>query len=304
MDAGPLALAVVGEELGRCLAPVPFLSSAVLATAAFTLAADRRIARHWLPRLAGGAVGTVALTGEAGHPADLDVRARADGDGLVLSGVAGSVPDVDVAEVLIVAAQGPEGVILAVITPEQARHHRILVRDRTRSLGRVELADVRVPPDQVLAEGDAAGRMLADLYRRAGAALAADAAGGGRRIHEMAVRYAKDRVQFDRPIGSFQAVKHKMADTYVLVEAASAAAEGAARAVANGDHQLAALTTAYALEAYTDIAGDAIQVHGGIGYTWEHDCHLVFKRAQLNEALLGSAAWHREQAARLLLAAG
>ncbi|QFU89554.1 acyl-CoA dehydrogenase family protein [Amycolatopsis sp. YIM 10] len=304
IGAGPEAIAVVAEELGRALAPVPFLSSAVLATTAFARAGGAPVAAAWLPRLAEGAVGTVAVTGADGVPGvdRLDVRATVSGDHLVLDGTAGFVPDVEIAEVLAVAAWGEHGPVVAVVAPDAVVAERVVVHDRTRRLSTVRLTGVSVPRTDVLAEGDSAVALLDAVCRHGAAALAADAAGGARRVHEMAVQYAKDRVQFNRPIGSFQAVKHKLADMYVLVEGAAAAAEGAARAAGADDERGLALAASFVLDAYTEVAGEAIQVHGGIGYTWEHDCHLFFKRAQLNEALLGSASWLRARAADALTA--
>ncbi|GHF36146.1 alkylation response protein AidB-like acyl-CoA dehydrogenase [Amycolatopsis bartoniae] len=303
IGAGPEAVAVVAEELGRALAPVPFFSSAVLATTAFTRAGGPRAA-EWLPRLAEGAIGTVAVTGADGVPGvdRLDVRATVSGERIVLDGTAGFVPDAEVAEVLVVAARSEHGPVVAAVEPGAVVVEPVVVHDRTRRLSTVRLTEVSVPRADVLAEGDSAVALLAAVYRHGAAALAADAAGGARRLHEMAVQYAKDRVQFDRPIGSFQAVKHKLADMYVLVEGAAAAAGGAAEAAAGDDERALALTASFAVEAYTEVAGDAIQVHGGIGYTWEHDCHLFFKRAQLDEALFGSAAWLRARAAEALTA--
>jgi len=304
IGADPEAVAVVAEELGRALAPVPFLSSAVLATTAFVRADGRPAAAAWLPRLAEGTVGTAAVTGADGVPGvdRLDVRASLSGEGYVFDGTAGYVPDVAVAEVVVVAARGEAGPVVGVVASGDLAVEPVVVHDRTRRLSTVRLTGVAVPPEAVLAEGDEAAELLAAVYRHGAAALAADAAGGARKVHELAVQYAKDRVQFDRQIGSFQAVKHKLADMYVQVEGASAAASGAAAAAAADDARTLALTANFAFEAYTEVAGDAIQVHGGIGYTWEHDCHLFFKRAQLDEALLGDAAWQRVRAAEILTA--
>lgn len=304
LDAGPAAVRAVGEELGAALAAVPFLSSAVLAASAFAAHAGHPLSTRWLPQLAAGRIGTVALTGEDGRAGAPGVRAARSSQGFELSGSAGYVLDTEFADVVVVAADGPDGPLLVVVSPGSLRREATLVHDRTRRLSRIGLDGVTVGADAILAEGAEAAATIEELYRRAGAALAADAAGGARMIHETAVEYAKQRVQFGRPIGSFQAVKHKLADMFVLVEAMSAAAEHAATAVGEQDPRTAALTTAYTLEGYLSVAGDAIQVHGGIGYTWEHVCHLVFKRAQLDEALLGSAAWHRELSAAEMLAAG
>lgn len=309
IGAGMVTACAFAMELGAHLAPVPFLTSAVLVPAALTLGQAEPLARRWLPELAAGRrFGTVALTGPSGRATlSPDVRATAEGDGLLLNGMAGFVPDAGIADLMIVAVRAENGPVVAAVELPAAgvSVEPLVIHDRTRRLSHVRFHDVRVDRGELLASGAAAAELLEALYLRAGAVRAADAAGGARRVHEMAVAYAKERRQFGRPIGSFQAVKHKLADMHVRVEGASAAAIGAAEALDTlppaEARRRVALTTSFALEAYVSVAGDAIQVHGGIGYTWEHDCHLFFKRAQLDEALLGDAAWHREQAAAAIL---
>ncbi|WP_198602157.1 acyl-CoA dehydrogenase family protein [Rhodococcus opacus] len=308
LDAGPAAMAVIGEELGRALAPVPFLSSVVLAAKALSLAADTHAADTWLPRLLDGAIGTAALTDRAGRPVaqGSGVQVTGDGGDTRLHGVRGFVPDVAVATVLIVAAQSPSGTVLYAIEPDRDGVSVAPVRmhDRTRRLADVAFDGTPCTPDDIVAAGSTADALLDHLYCAAHVALAADASGGARRILDLSVQYAKERVQFDRVIGSFQAVKHKLADAYVQVEGATAAASGSAIALARNDLDKARLSAAFARDAYVRVAGDAVQVHGGIGYTWEHVCHLHFKRAQLDHDLFGSADWHRSAAVEGLLPTG
>ncbi|MFE9327622.1 acyl-CoA dehydrogenase family protein [Nocardia sp. NPDC052278] len=304
LGAGDLAMAVVAEELGRALAAIPFLSTTVLATGALISVPDSEVAKRWLPRLLDGTICGAALTGSSGRPGydELTLTATTDsGASLRLSGSAGFALDADSAAAILVAARSDDGPVLAMIDPERVEIDRLVVHDRTRRLSNLWLGDVRIDADEVLAVGTDAERLLSQAYLRAGAALASDAAGGACRIHETAVRYAKERTQFGRPIGSFQAVKHQLADAYLQVRGASAASRGAAAAVSAGDSLGAHLSVSFAKDAYTKVAGTAVQVHGGIGYTWEHDCHLFFKRAQLDQELLGNVEWHRRQAGRSLV---
>jgi hypothetical protein len=172
--------------------------------------------------------------------------------------------------------------------------------DRTRQVARVVFRDVRVPASARLPGG---GEALTAMSDRGSVALAADALGAARRALDMAAGYAKQREQFGRPIGSFQAIKHKLADMYLLVQGAAVAVEGAAEALdAGGDaRRPVAVAASYARDAAVKVTGDAIQVHGGIGYTWEHDCHRLFKRAKFDEAFLGDPPVHRERLAALML---
>jgi len=138
-------------------------------------------------------------------------------------------------------------------------------------------------------------------------ALACDSVGGAARVLETTVEYARQRIQFDRPIGSFQAVKHRCADMLTLVEASRVGAAHAAEAVARGagDAPLAASEAKFtACDAYAKVAGDGVQLHGGVGYTWDYDCHFFLKRAKLNQVLFGDSTWHRDRAAALLLDSG
>jgi alkylation response protein AidB-like acyl-CoA dehydrogenase len=296
---------VVAEELGGHLTPMPFLSSAVLCCTALAVGGSGAQQQRWLPALASGQVsGTVALTGPSGRPGLVDVQAVEDGDGVVLRGACGFVLDGAGADLLVVAARGSGagGPDLFVVEGGRAGVETtgLLSVDRTRQLAGVVLRDVHVPASARLPGG---GEALAAMSDRGSVALAADALGAARRALDMAVGYAKQREQFGRPIGSFQAIKHKLADMYLLVQGAALAVEGAADALDAGwdARRLVAVAASYARDAAVKVTGDSIQVHGGIGYTWEHDCHRLFKRAKFDEVFFGDPSVHRERLAALVL---
>ncbi|MBN6053195.1 acyl-CoA/acyl-ACP dehydrogenase [Nonomuraea sp. RK-328] len=273
---GPAEVAAVAEELGRALSPHPFLQTAVLAVEAVKAGGDAAAMARLLPVLAGGRrSATVALPGDG----DLALE-----EGL-LSGV---VPYAPAGDLVLVYAGG----LLVEAEPTRRVPHRTM--DETRPLE--ELAFERVP---VRPAGDGSGWTRArDLGV---AALAAEQTGGAARCLEMATAHAKARHQFGRPIGSFQAVKHKLADLLLLVESARSAALGAAGAEAADLEEAAAIAGSYCTEAYLTAAGESIQIHGGIGVTWEHPAHRYFKRATSDAQLFGPPQAHRARlAARVL----
>jgi len=295
---------VVMEELGRRLSPVPYLGSAVLAIQALLASGDESARARLLPPLAeGSAVGTLAWA-ESGSwdPAAIRVEAApAPGGEWRIAGTkehvldgAGTGTDFG-ADVLLVAARTERGVSLFHVAPDDpgVRHRPAVTMDQTRPQARVAFqeAEARL----VGHEGDGV-RILGQVLDVACAALAAEQVGAAERCLEATVAYAKERVQFGRPIGSFQAVKHRLADAYVLVESARSAALGAAFAVDEGSHELtrrAAAAKSACSEAFSAVAAEMIQLHGGIGITWEHDAHRYFKRAHGSARLFGSPAWHR-----------
>ncbi|MCK7627117.1 acyl-CoA/acyl-ACP dehydrogenase [Streptomyces sp. RS10V-4] len=301
---GPLEIHVVMEELGRALAPVPFLGSAVLTTQALLATGDTAL----LPALAEGtAVGALAWA-EAGswEPAAVRATARPAPDGgWRLSGAKDHVLDGADADVLVVAARTGAGVSLFEVPAggPGVRRERLVTMDTTRPQARVVLD---AAAGRLLgADGDGE-RALARVRDLGCAALAAEQVGAAERCLELTVAYAKERVQFGRPIGSFQAVKHRLADAYVQVEAARSIALGAAYAAARGGGageepaRCAAAAKSACSEAFSAVAGEMIQLHGGIGITWEHDAHRYFKRAHGSAQLLGSPAAHRRRLAAAL----
>lgn len=300
---GFLELAVILEEMGRSLFGAPFLSTVVLAANAVLLAGSEEQKQRWLPAIAAGElVATVALPDGAGpFVADsATVSATPDGDGWSLSGTLAHVLDGGSAELLVVpaAVDGQLGLFAVAAGSDGLGTEALDTIDPTRKLATVSL-------DGVAAEriGDDAVDVLAEVHRIGSVALALEQVGGASHVLDVTVQYAKDREQFGRPIGSFQAIKHMCADMYVGVESARAAAYYAAWAVSESSDEVATvapLAKAYCSEAYFRAAGDSIQVFGGIGFTWEHDAHLYFKRAKSGEILLGSPSEHRAVLAGLV----
>ncbi|WP_204009891.1 acyl-CoA dehydrogenase family protein [Sphaerimonospora thailandensis] len=298
---------VVCEELGRTLAAVPYLGSAVLATQALLACG----AVEALPDLADGSrVGALAWAengASAPHgpwdPAAIGARAEAGGPtGVTLTGVKEHVLDGARADLFIVPARTEDGdLAVYAVEPSAAgvRVEPLTTLDRTRPQARVifEAAPARL----LSADGD---RVLDRLLAVAATALSAEQLGGAQRCLEITLDYVRTREQFGRPIGSFQAIKHRLADLYVLVESARSLSYDAARALAEDapDAGVRATTAqAYCAEAFSTVAAETIQLHGGIGFTWEHDAHLYFKRAHSAAQLFGDAAWQRARLAPAVL---
>ncbi|GAA2072929.1 acyl-CoA dehydrogenase family protein [Actinomadura alba] len=304
---GHRELAVVMEEMGRVLLCAPYLASAVLAADALVTAGDEAAKGELLPGVAAGTtIATLAWTEDDGRweidRVRMTASARAYG-GWALDGAKSYVLDGHVADLVLVAARAPAGLSLFAVDGRAPGLVRtgLPTLDETRKLARLRFTGV--PARLVGVEGGAAAALRATLDRAA-VALAAEQLGGAQRVLDMSVEYAKVRRQFGRPIGAFQAVKHKCADMLVAVESARSAVMYAA-AVADDDPgelpAVAALAKAYCSEAYRDAAGENIQIHGGIGFTWEHDAHLYFKRATSARLLFGDPDHHRELLARRIL---
>jgi alkylation response protein AidB-like acyl-CoA dehydrogenase len=279
--AGHVERCVVLEELGRALAPVPFFASAVLAVDTALALGDREL----LPRLASGeTIGTVALAGEDGTwgSSASSVRASESGGSWTLDGRASFVVSGDIADTVFVYADRG----WFVVSGDFART-TLSTLDPTRRLARL---DFSATPARRVDTGDPAG-VLEKVRQLASVALAAEQVGGMSRVLESTVEYAKVRVQFGRPIGSYQAVKHGCADMYSSYEQANSLLRYAAW---TADHEPESLPLASATAqvftgpAYFDAAADGVQLHGGIGYTWEHEAHLYYKRAKTSELLFGS----------------
>jgi alkylation response protein AidB-like acyl-CoA dehydrogenase len=304
-----LDLALLVEESGRALLPAPLVETAVMLPIALARGSAAQQAR-WLPGIARGEiVATVALIGREGLPlpAGLGVRARPDGGDLVLDGEALLVPFGNVARVVLVAARldgtAADAVALCLVEPGDrgVSWQPLASLDPTLRLQALRLEGVRLSPDRLIGAPGHAGATLGRALDAAATALALQAVGGAGRALEMAVEYAKVRQQFGRPIGSFQAIKHKCADMLVGHETARAGAYYAAWAVASGApdaHVAAAMAKATSTEMFRLVAAEAVQVHGGIGFTWEHDLHFYLKRAKYLEFALGTPAEHRETVAR------
>ncbi|WP_052667043.1 acyl-CoA dehydrogenase family protein [Nitriliruptor alkaliphilus] len=298
--AGVVEAAIVAEELGRVLLPVPYLSSAVLAPTVLAVAADADQKAAVLPGIAAGTtVATVAHLDPAGRlAADPGVRAVRDGDDWVLDGEAGFVLDGLRADTIVTAATTDDGLALFLVASDATGlgRERVPVLDLTRPMATVRYDGVRVAGSDRLAGGDATVALHRGLAT-ANAVLVNEQVGGAAQCLEDATVYAKERIQFGRAIGSFQAVKHKLAETLVKVESARSTAYHAAQVVAAEEARESAvavpLAAAFCSEVYETASADALQIFGGIGFTWEHDIHLYFKRAKASKLLLGSPRHHR-----------
>lgn len=294
-------LGVIAEELGRALVPSPYFASAVLASSALLGSGDDEAQRRYLPGIASGAtIASLAVTEESGRweAGAIQARARHESGGWVLDGAKTYVLDGCSADVLLVAAHTDSGLSLFVVDSLDSVARRALsALDPTRKQARIEFS--ATPASLVGREGGAEAVLRSTLALGC-AALAAEQVGGAQRCLEMAVAYAKARRQFGKPIGSFQAIRHKCADVFLDIECARGAAYYAVRAAAQRSSELqavASLAKACSSEAYARAAAANIQIHGGIGFTWEHPAHLYFKRAQSSGHLLGDASFHRRRLA-------
>ena len=300
--ASAVELAVVFEEAGRALLCAPLLSTVALAATLLAKSRDAEAQRRYLPGIAAGeVVATVAVAEDDGvwDPAGVRTTAGPDQRGWALSGVKSFVPDGAAAQLTLVVASAPDGIgVFAVdsAAPGLARQP-LPALDQTRPLARIELDGT---PASRIAQAD--WTLVRRTLDEAAALLAAEQVGVAGRLLEMSVEYAKVRRQFGRAIGSFQVVKHKCADMLVSVEKSRAAAYHAVEAAAEDSPGLpiaAALAGAYCGPAASSVANSAIQVHGGIGFTWEHPVHLYLKRAKGSERLLGGPHHHRAVIAEL-----
>jgi alkylation response protein AidB-like acyl-CoA dehydrogenase len=299
-------LTVVLEEMGRALLCAPYYSTVVLATNALLHADDEAARKAHLPGIASGeTIATLAFTEPNGRwdESGIEATATRDGDGWRIEGTKMFVLDGHVANLLIVAARTPDGLSLFTVDGDANGLTRtpLATMDQTRKQAKIELGGV---PATLLGEEPGGGwGVLGRVLDLAAVGLAAEQVGGAQKVLEMSVEYAKNRVQFGRPIGSFQAIKHKCADMLLEVESAKSAAYYAAWCAAELNDELpevACLAKAYCSEAYFHSAAENIQIHGGIGFTWEHPAHLYFKRAKSSELLFGDPTYHRELLAQRL----
>jgi alkylation response protein AidB-like acyl-CoA dehydrogenase len=314
---GLVDLTVVLEEMGRAVMPGPFFSTVMLGGQALLHAGSEAQRQAWLPRLTAGEVrATLALVEEQPRwdAAGVTLGAKpTKAGGFVLSGTKLFVPDGHTADLLVVAARtaratatAPDhGVSLFLVPTEAKGVSRVALptMDQTRKLAEVTLKRVEVGPDALLGPLHEGWPTVATVLGRATVALCAEMCGGAQKVLDLCTEYAKIRTAFGRPIGAYQAVKHKCADMLVAIENAKSITYYAAWAAdqAAPDATLAAsMAKAFVSDAYRKVAGDGIQIHGGIGFTWEHDLHLYFKRAKGSEVAFGDATLHRERVAQLL----
>jgi alkylation response protein AidB-like acyl-CoA dehydrogenase len=298
-------LTVVLEEMGRALLAAPFYSTVVLATNAVLHSGDEAAKKEILPGIASGeTIATLALTEPNGKwdLSGVEATATKSGDAWTIDGTKMFVLDGHVADVIIVAARTGAGLSLFKVDGAAAGLTRtpLATMDQTRKQAKLEFSGV---PATLIGTDGGAEEVLGRVLDLAVVALAAEQVGGAQKVLDMSVEYAKDRVQFGRPIGSFQAIKHKCADMLLEVESAKSAAYYAAWCAAELNDELpevACLAKAYCSEAYFHSAAENIQIHGGIGFTWEHPAHLYFKRAKSSELLFGDPTYHRELLAQRL----
>jgi alkylation response protein AidB-like acyl-CoA dehydrogenase len=297
-------LAIVLEEMGRFLLCAPYFSSVVLAADAIMNAGSDADKKELLPGIASGeTIATLAFTEPSGKwdASGIEMVASGSGDSYTLNGTKMFVLDGHTANLVVVAARtegssGEDGISLFAVEGDASGLTRtaLSTMDQTRKQAKLEFDGV---PARPIGAPGSAWPAFSKTLDQAAVGLANEMVGGAQMVLEMSVEYAKVRVQFGRPIGSFQAIKHKCADMLLEVESGKSAAYYAAWAAAEDNDELpvaASLAKAYCSDAYFHAAAENIQIHGGIGFTWEHDAHLYFKRAKSSEILLGDATYHRE----------
>jgi len=311
---GFVDLTVLMEEMGRAVMPGPFFSTVLLGGLTIFEAGSPAQKKEWLSKIsAGQAKATLAFTEPNARwdAAGVTVSARESGGKFTLSGTKLFVLDAHVADVIVVAARTREGKrpeegLSLFLVPKSTKGLDVKLlptMDQTRKLCEVTFSDVTVGADALLGAKDQAWGPLSRVLDRATVALCAEMCGGAQRVLDMTTDYAKIRVAFGKPIGSYQGVKHRAADMLVEVENAKSLTYYAAWAVDENVPEAplaASMAKAYVSDTYRRTAGAGIQLHGGIGFTWEHDLHLYFKRAKSSEFTFGDASYHRERVAQLI----
>jgi alkylation response protein AidB-like acyl-CoA dehydrogenase len=313
MGLGFVDLTVLMEEMGRAVVPGPYFSTVLLGGLAIVEAGSEAQKKEWLPKIAGGQKRVTlawmepsAMLGAAG----VTLEAKGAGGGYTLSGTKLFVPDAHTADAIVVAARtgagkGDEGVSLFLV-PRDTRGVEVKLlptMDQTRKLWEVTLSGVSLGADALVGGAGAGWAPLARVLDRACVALCAEMCGGAQKVLDMTVEYAKIRQAFGKPIGSYQGVKHKAADMLVEVENSKSITYYAAWAMDEGSAEgplAVSMAKAYVSDAYRRVSAAGIQLHGGIGFTWEHDLHLYFKRAKGSEFTFGDATYHRERVAQLV----
>ncbi len=295
---GYVELIVVLEEMGRSLLCAPFFSSVVLAANTLIHSDDATAKSNLLPQIASGTIATLAFTEENGKwdEGGITMQASESDGGYTLDGSKMYVLDGNTAEIILVAARTANGVSLFHVDAgaDGLTRTSLATMDQTRKQSKLDFSGT---PATLIGEDGKGWDTLSTVLDLAAVGLAAEQVGGAQMCLDMAVEYAKVRVQFGRPIGSFQAIKHKCADMLLEVESAKSAAYYAGWCAAEMNDELpstASLAKAYCSEAYFHAAAENIQIHGGIGFTWEHPAHLYFKRAKSSELLFGDPTYHRE----------
>jgi alkylation response protein AidB-like acyl-CoA dehydrogenase len=302
MGLGYVELVAVLEQMGRYLLCSPFFSTVCLAANALFIAGNEKQQAEYFGKIINGETGTLLWQGDAQY--------KKQGNDYLLNGTYRYVVDGHTASFFVAAAHGENGAALFVLPASTSGVTRrwLPTVDQTRKQAEVIFNDVAIPTTHCLLQN--AHRELEKILQLAMIALAAEQAGGTQQILDMTVAYTKSRVQFNRPVASFQSVKHQAADMMLRAEVARSAVYYAACVADDALRcgpltgelpEAASVAKAYSSDAYFQNAGMAIQLHGGVGFTWEYDVHLYFKRAKSSEILLGNATHHREQIARILL---
>ncbi len=309
MGLSYIEMAVAFEEMGRALVPGAFLASVPLAGSLIAGAGNDAQRNQYLKAICEGeAKATVALL-EAGGDWNLEavqLTATPGASGLTLSGTKLFVPDAGAVDFIVTAARVGADLVLAVVdshAPGLAIKPLPAI-DATRHLYEVTYNEVEVPATAVLARGEAARAALAHAFDVATVALAAEMVGGMQWVLDATIEYAKTRKQFGKPIGQFQAIQHHCANILLLTESARSAVYYAAWQMGNDAKQApvaVSVAKAYASDAYREVGNLGIQVHGGIGFTWDEPMHFYYKRAKASELMFGDATWHRERIARLVI---
>jgi alkylation response protein AidB-like acyl-CoA dehydrogenase len=311
LGLGMLDLAVLAEEMGRVVMPGTFFSSSVLAAMALSRSRSTTLKKEWLPRIASGeSIGTLAFL-EASDRLDaegISARYTTTRTGYRLNGTKLFVTDASASDFIIVAmrghGKGESGISLFLVPHDTPGLSTITLEsiDQTRRPCEVTMRNVELPKGGRLADDANGWKILSRVIDAAAVVLAADSLGGAQRSLEMSVEYSKVREQFGRPIGSFQAVKHMAAEMVSEIEPARSLlwyAAYAYDALPREASRAASMAKARLSDVYSRTTNRAVQIHGGIGFTWEHDMHLWFKRAKWNEAAFGDATFHRERLAVL-----
>lgn len=307
-DPGDLFLVL--HEIGRHLAPTTLVSSSLLSAGALLACDSEELRAEMLPDLAvGERIATAVVSDLQGGCAAprLGVHWSPTPAGIRLDGAAGFVPDAEGADLLVVAARDAAGSIALAVVDAAAAGVTVSgmkLRDRSRQLATVAFDGVVVPESRLLTEPGTGHALQSHIVDLGALAMTADALGGAERVMEETATYASQREQFGRPIGAFQAVKHRCADMVLAVESTRAAVEDAATRVTDAGRGLRVATSIAASvgrDACVQVCGDAVQVHGAVGFTWEHDLHLFLKRARLDAALFGTPSWHRSRLATEVL---
>ncbi|MEU6558279.1 acyl-CoA dehydrogenase family protein [Nocardia nova] len=303
---GLVDAAIVVEELGAALFCGPVFGTLALSIPALVAAPDSPVRTETLgPLVAGARTAAFAVPDRAGHfaPDAVTVLAAGSADTWTVTGTVERIVDAGAADDVLVTARGPEGIALFVVDAAGPGVERTVLStmDPTRPQATLRFADA---PARLLAAPAETAEICGRALHVGAVLLAAEQVGGARHLLDLSVSYAGERLQFGRPIGSFQAVKHRIADMLVDLEHARSTAYHGAWALQDGTDDpalAAAIAQATCSAAFTRLATDTVQVHGGIGFTWEHQAHLYFKRAFTDAALLGSAEDHRARIAELVL---